>query len=116
MAPFAGNLAINLFVCQTGSLFFNDQTYRVQVLLNERPVNVTFCPDKFCDLNVFKEEMLKQAGQCQVDRDCSMALGLGPSGRPGGPRGGATNLAQSPAQILFALFVVVIAKLGYGGL
>lgn len=117
MAPFSGNLALNLFRCnEAGGPFFNDQTHRVQVLLNEQPVNVTFCQDSFCNLLDFRRELLSQAGQCMVDKECNVAMGLAPGGggRPGRPGSGAANL--NPAHLLVALVAVIALKIGYTGL
>ncbi|XP_071808494.1 multiple inositol polyphosphate phosphatase 1-like [Asterias amurensis] len=120
MAPFAGNLAINLFRCQeAGGIFFSDQTYRVNVMLNELPVNVTYCPNGLCDINVFKNGFMKQAGQCLVDKECHRAIRLGPNGGGGlggGSRAAASSFAQSPLNVFFALAAIVAAKIGYGGL
>ncbi len=122
MAPFAGNLAINLFRCQeTGGIFFSDQTYRVNLMLNERPVNVTYCPNSLCDIDVFKSGFLKQAGQCMVDKECNRAMGIGQHGHGGnggggGRNGAAASFAQSPLNIFFALAAVVAAKIRYCGL
>ena len=119
LAPFGGNLALSLFRCQeAGGLFFNDQTYRVQVLLNELPVNITFCQDTFCDPTDFRRELLARAGQCNVQRDCNLARGLGPRGnRPGGPGSGAGAPAGAGAGGLLVgslLALLAAALLGHG--
>ncbi|XP_038060002.1 multiple inositol polyphosphate phosphatase 1-like [Patiria miniata] len=122
MAPFGGNLALNLFRCESPQvLFFNDQTFRVQVLLNERPINITFCQDAFCDLEDFKRELMAQAGQCQVQEACNVAFGLNPDGtRPGnrgggGGRGNASGI--TPSRLLIALTAMMaMAKRSIHGL
>ncbi|XP_022087423.1 multiple inositol polyphosphate phosphatase 1-like [Acanthaster planci] len=114
LAPFAGNLALNLFRCEEPqSLFFEDVTFRVQVLLNERPINITFCQDAFCNLRDFRRELMAKAGQCQVQADCNVAFGLNPDGsRPGPGSGGGRGAASTvtPARLLIALAAIIVAK------
>ena len=114
MAPFAGNVALNLYRCQASGMFFTDEKFRVQVLMNELPVNITFCPDSLCDLDDFKRELLARSGQCNVQRDCNIAMGLAPPGRPGGPGSGASALSPPTAGLLLGTFLsILVAVFGH---
>ncbi|XP_072051239.1 multiple inositol polyphosphate phosphatase 1-like [Amphiura filiformis] len=71
MTPFAANIAFVLFNCSSEADDANGLTkYKLQVFMNEIPVDLPFCRSGPCDLIEFSTHIRKVSGECNFNNTC----------------------------------------------
>ncbi|XP_038060903.1 multiple inositol polyphosphate phosphatase 1-like [Patiria miniata] len=107
MSPFAANVAFALYGCTTDSAV----TYRVQMLLNESPVQLEFCEGQFCTLEEFQAGIEARIGTCDFTEECAEALQDRTTPNPGGS-GADINYSVC---LQFLLAYVMLVALSFTG-
>ncbi len=79
ISPFSANIAFILHKCDSElqDPHVDDeskisQQYKVQLLLNERPVTFPFCSDQLCPYTEVRKTYQKYIDKCDIDKLCDM--------------------------------------------
>lgn len=72
IAPFGGNIALVVYNCSEGESEIDEESFQVEVLVNEQPVSVPCCGPGKCSLRKFLKCFEDITKNCDMEAVCSV--------------------------------------------
>lgn len=74
ISPFAANIAFILHKCDSGkSQTSSTESFKVELLVNEKPVTFPFCKTELCPYRAVREKYMKYVESCDLNTLCKLS-------------------------------------------